>query len=129
MQENHLTSKAKGPKPGDIAQLFSAQVAAALEFQMEEVFAMTTEGLKGRLLMLKHAMTQGYAPVNAEKLVLFLNLELQERSAGREIPLDTGGTTTGTQSVAALDAGQPRERWVGAREMGGQPRLTVTIFA
>ena len=38
-----------------IASLFGAQVVAALQFEMEEVFAMTTEGLRGRLLMLQHA--------------------------------------------------------------------------
>jgi hypothetical protein len=60
-----------------IASLFGAQVVAALQFEMEEVFAMTTEGLRGRLLMLQHAQSQGHAPPNADKLIMFLNLELQ----------------------------------------------------
>ncbi|KAJ1479281.1 hypothetical protein T484DRAFT_1903174, partial [Baffinella frigidus] len=68
-----------------IAHLYGAQVVAALQFEMEEVFGMTTEGLRGRLLMLRHAQSQGHAPPNAEKLIMFLNLELQERAAGREI--------------------------------------------
>ena len=46
---------------------------------------MTDEGLRGRLLMLQHAKAQGFAPINAEKLIMFLNLELQERAAGRVI--------------------------------------------
>ena len=71
--------------PNEVASLFTAQLAAALQFEMEEVFGMTDEGLRGRLLMLQHAKAQGFAPINAEKLIMFLNLELQERAAGRVI--------------------------------------------
>lgn len=71
--------------PNEVASLFTAQLAAALQFEMEEVFGMTDEGLRGRLLMLQHAKAQGFAPINADKLIMFLNLELQERAAGRVI--------------------------------------------
>ena len=71
--------------PNEVASLFTAQLAAALQLEMEEVFGMTDEGLRGRLLMLQHAKAQGFAPINAEKLIMFLNLELQERAAGRVI--------------------------------------------
>jgi hypothetical protein len=73
--------------PQEVASLFTSQVAAALQFEMEEVFAMTSEGLRGRLLMLHHAKAQGFAPHNADKLIMFLNLELRERAAGRVIDL------------------------------------------
>lgn len=76
-----------GVNPNEVASLFTSQVAAALQFEMEEVFAMTSEGLRGRLLMLQHATAQGFAPSNAHKLIMFLNLELQERAAGRIIEL------------------------------------------
>jgi hypothetical protein len=48
-----------GVNPQEVASLFTSQVAAALQFEMEEVFAMTSEGLRGRLLMLHHAKAQG----------------------------------------------------------------------
>ena len=76
-----------GVNPTEVVSLFTSQVAAALQFEMEEVFAMTSEGLRGRLLMLQHAKAQGFAPHNADKLIMFLNLELQERAAGRFIDL------------------------------------------
>ena len=78
-----------GVNPQGVASLFTSQVAAALQFEMEEVFAMTSEGLRGRLLMLHHAKAQGFAPHNADKLIMFLNLELQERAAGRVIDLSS----------------------------------------
>jgi len=66
-----------------VANLFGAQVVAALQFEMEEVFNMTTEGLRGRVLMLQHAQSQGHAPPDAAKLIMFLNLELQVLSPNR----------------------------------------------
>ena len=79
------SASAASVNPNEVASLFTAQLAAALQFEMEEVFGMTDEGLRGRLLMLQHAKAQGFAPINAEKLIMFLNLELQERAAGRVI--------------------------------------------
>jgi hypothetical protein len=38
-----------------ITHMHAFQLAAALQFEMEEVFHMTTEGIKGRMLMLRHA--------------------------------------------------------------------------
>jgi hypothetical protein len=79
---------AVGVDPSEVASLFTAQLEAALQFEMEEVFGMTDEGLRGRMLMLQHAKAQGFAPKNTDKLLMFLRLELQERAAGRVIDMD-----------------------------------------
>ena len=96
------TARPPGVSPTEVASLFTSQVAAALQFEMEEVFAMTSEGLRGRLLMLQHAKAQGFAPHNADKLIMFLNLELQERAAGRVIDLQS------EQSACAPPYGRPQ---------------------
>ena len=52
--------------------------------------------------MLQHAKAQGFAPHNADKLIMFLNLELQERAAGRVIDLQS------EQSACAPPYGRPQ---------------------
>lgn len=72
-------------QPAPIIESPQTQLSAALQFDMAEVFHMTTEGIRGRIMMLGHAKAQGFAPLDADRLIMFLNLELKERAAGREI--------------------------------------------
>jgi hypothetical protein len=103
------------------------QLSAALQFDMAEVFHMTTEGIRGRIMMLGHAKAQGFAPPDADRLLMFLNLELKERAAGREIAVKV--LEEELESKATTAAPTPRDSPTPRKEPSQHPAKSVPAAA
>lgn len=123
----HGTAKCFGIACQTPLNRLNLQLSAALQFDMAEVFHMTTEGIRGRIMMLGHAKAQGFAPPDADRLLMFLNLELKERAAGREIAVKV--LEEELESKATTAAPTPRDSPTPRKEPSQHPAKSMPAAA
>ena len=123
----HGTAKCFGIACQTPLNRLNLQLSAALQFDMAEVFHMTTEGIRGRIMMLGHAKAQGFAPPDADRLLMFLNLELKERAAGREIAVKV--LEEELESKATTAAPTPRDSPTPRKDSSQHPAKSMPAAA